>query len=890
MAIRQVYERYPDYRPEPTPVVGKWDPLRVDRLPADDPGVEHAAQPDQSTFQHWTPPESAWYVVVFSLVAFIFGKLARTFAFVLVQPGTIRVWIAASFLLPLCDYLQSRESRRALVLFLAVPGSFVTLLLATLADSDIVSARIACLTLALAATAVLVDMVGDHAVGIMLARAPILPLQRDRWRQLWASRFDSHIIAAEAAALREAADTLGDANDSLEDRRLLACLGRYPWGFAVLVVILPLVFVVQRWPLAVLIPPACALLWIIPTAQRYGVLSSAAALARAGESWLRYGERSEDAPGVFQSPAGSRLMRIGFSLAILGLVAVALTSHRSYLALLASTLGRDTDGAVWTFLGALLVDWLTPSVVFVSTAVAVLGPVLPAFATLEARPLVDEVETSRWHSVVETLRTSTNPRARRQLFVGYHAIGDYPIFVSIDIVREHAHFLGATGSGKTSRAILPLVAQLLRVGTDDLDRPMRGPVLVIDLKGENYAFHAVRAEAARAGRPFKFLSNVTGLTTFAFNPILDLTRCGLTRSQVAEKLLAAFNLEHGTGYGRGHFSAASRAELLDIIERVHVLESFSGLYRESQRPARRNPAETQRMKDATELHAILKSLADRPELNVTEAQPIHPEVYAARIDMVEAMLSDAVIYCHLQATSEEALVRYVASLVLESFYTACSSLNLSQPTPAKKPAYVFIDEFQVVAGRNVGIFMQQARAAGMALLLSNQAREDLPQEVRAAIEHNIAYRQFFTFRTPEAIQYMQQLSGITEEIHVRDEASVVDAYPMLTPRLTVNDLTTISADDSLSVMIQATSRDYSQFEGRPLIVRSPRHLTAEERNTLEASPWPAGPGTMPVTSQPESSRSQPPFGKYAAQNRYPNTVDRLDGITVTNDGYEMAAS
>ena len=48
------------------------------------------------------------------------------------------------------------------------------------------------------------------------------------------------------------------------------------------------------------------------------------------------------------------------------------------------------------------------------------------------------------------------------LFLGLNAADGSPVLVPRTVFQEHAHFLGDSGSGKTSLGLAPLIAQLIR--------------------------------------------------------------------------------------------------------------------------------------------------------------------------------------------------------------------------------------------------------------------------------------------------------------------------------------------------------------------------------------------------------------------------------------------
>jgi ABC-type molybdate transport system ATPase subunit len=65
-----------------------------------------------------------------------------------------------------------------------------------------------------------------------------------------------------------------------------------------------------------------------------------------------------------------------------------------------------------------------------------------------------------------------------------------------NLLHEHMHVLGGSGSGKTSCVLAPLVTQLIRAGDS--------AVVIIDLKGEMAFFESVRLECERSKRTFKY--------------------------------------------------------------------------------------------------------------------------------------------------------------------------------------------------------------------------------------------------------------------------------------------------------------------------------------------------------------------------------------------------
>ena len=825
-------ERYADPAPEPRPVAPKWDPLRRDLLPADFPELAHLTPWTEAVFLRFPVPTVATYLLRWSLVAVLAVQLVRLIGAWLLHPLILPLWVLLAVGFGVRTYLSTQHAWTALTVGLLFPLAFAAVLV-TQAATGSPTAQVLTLAAALGAAGFLVDALGTHALATLAAHPALTAETRAALRRAWAERFSGQTPSTgegSAGALP----------------RVLAELSAYGLGFLLLPLLGVLSFVTDPLLLLLVLPPAAALLWTFRRAPPAPPRAIFTALGRAVSSWTHYGLRGEGSPGVFASPAGARLYRLALSATTVVLLAATLAPPTPYLARLPHVFTQE--GALLALVFELLAVWLLPVLVLGSVMLAVLGRVLAACDRLEPADTAGggDVEAARWETLVARLQAADNPRHRRQLLIGYHATEHYPVFLPVPTLREHAHILGATGGGKTSRAVLPLLAQLARFPkTPDPER-QRGPIIVIDLKGEPYLFQAVRAEAQRANRPFRFFTNEAGNASHVFNPLLELRAAGLIGAQVAESIRAALNLEHGAGYGPGYFSAVTRGYLGDLFARFPDVQSFAELeaLRVKHRPTL-DRAAREREQQAYELISNLQLLARRETLNITEATAPAPEVFAERIQMARALDEDEVVYFFLRSHVEEAAVRYIASLAIECLYTACVRRSADHPGTSKA-AYVFIDEFQIVAGRNFQLFMQQARSSGLALILSNQSREDLDTAgLLDAVDQNTAYRQTFSVRTPQAMRFLEELAG--ESVDTRWWEEGVDG-PRLDhgPRLARNDVLTLSAHEDLSLALQAVNRDYSLFDGFPIVLRSPHHITRAQRDALAAERWPAASGATLV--------------------------------------------
>ena len=568
----------------------------------------------------------------------------------------------------------------------------------------------------------------------------------------------------------------------------------------------------------------------------------------ATESWVRYGARGEGAPGVFRSPAGARPVRLLATLLLLLLLAAVFAPFPS---ITASVIAGVSSPAAFLFslcvwLGAAMVPLSIVGAATLALLATALGD-FPATIFKYAEPQLSEAE--RWALVTERLRAAEAESIREQIFLGFHATEHYPIFLPRETLREHASIIGATSAGKTSRVLLPLLSQVLR---GDEPSTVRGPVVIIDLKGERYFFNAVREEAERARRPFWYFSNHSHRGTYAFNPVLDLRELGIPLAQVGSTLHAGLNLEHGTGYGASYFSSVTRNYLAALLELAPEAESIEELYAAREQLRKLYPRERERReleREAAELISHLHALASRPELNVTSKHPDRA-CFDARISMKRALEQGAVVYFNLFSKGEEAIARFIGSLALECLYAGTYRRN-EDPPDGTKPAqrrqvYAVIDEFQRIAGRNFGVFLEQARSAGLSLILAKQSETVIDPELQDAVQTNTTYRHYFTFRSAEAIAAAGKVFGETAYYSI-PEQDVTQLQHFLGPRFTPNDLRSLSAIPGYAASVQETSRDFSQFHGQAVALFSPFHITREERDRVAAKPVPVGePGTLLV--------------------------------------------
>ncbi len=498
---------------------------------------------------------------------------------------------------------------------------------------------------------------------------------------------------------------------------------------------------------------------------------------------------------------------------------------------------------LWTVLCSTVLSVVIPGLLFLSICVAVGGPsLLAAHRTLAENP---EGFDSEWDGYVDALQSSANPVAKKSLWLGVNEFGDYPFLFPCELLREHAHILGDTGSGKTARALAPMISQLTRMS----GRDRNSSIVVIDLKGDQALLNGTRLDAEQNGLQFRWFTNQYALSTYAFNPFMQPYFAKLSPGQRAEILMDALSLQHGEGYGRSFYSKTNRRLLSRALEAFgDRVQSFADLDRVFQpknrdlsgRKFKISPTEA---RDGSELFATIESLAKLPQLNVTPAavndRKVPASAVESQIDIADVFSQPTVLYFYLPAALEAGAVREIGKLALFGLLSASTVNESSDRKPNQ--VYLFIDEFQQIVAENLEIVLRQARSKNIAAILANQTVSDLKTssvDLVPTVRANTRLKQFFASTDPVQQDDIVRSSGKT----FRDYASLFDKD---SARITQNEVMRITDDPALSIVHLSRGGGFAQFGGFPFVVRTSFHISGDEYKRRESMAWPESePGTF----------------------------------------------
>jgi len=553
------------------------------------------------------------------------------------------------------------------------------------------------------------------------------------------------------------------------------------------------------------------------------------------------------------------------------------TPH-AWLALASLGLASGEGAFAAAFLIALLLSVLVPPAVLVAVFLPSLVEAR-AFRirvdAAEARALQDE--TPLWEAYENRLRTSEHAavldaagnklHACRHLFLGYEPFEHYPILLHEDLLNEHLHIVGGSGSGKTSLGLLPLLIQLIRGRFDDEAAPLRSgrpktpqpPIVILDMKGDRALFHTVldevrrkvdeeNNEAERRNDPtfkprtlqdaFRLFSCDLDQATHYFNPFQNLQ---LRRNRVTELcnlFLESLNLNHGIGYGRSYYTLRSRALLQTILQQENPPRSFPELYQ-----ALNKHPDKWAYREAYELVATVQSLVHYNQLVTDRDTPPEQTVQMSRV------LEDRqVVYCWMPFAEHSTTARAIAHLIVYAFYVAKREWYRAGREP--RQAYLFIDEFQNVASANFAEILNAARGFGLSLVLAHQSESQLKQEgydLPALVEENTNLKMVFSLADVNAMKRLSERSGV-ETAWMRSysvssssegkSSTTVSYSESLKPRVTVDDIIDVSDSPEDFFLTAQRGRGYTQFGGHPVRVRTLRPVSRTAHRHRDRTPWP----------------------------------------------------
>jgi len=571
-------------------------------------------------------------------------------------------------------------------------------------------------------------------------------------------------------------------------------------------------------------------------------------------SWCSYNRNDEALPGVLVSPSGNcrtRLTMLTVTV-LLNVFALFRLTNLFQVSEASISFGRLFNSAnlleavfhmtIYAMLCAALA--IIP-ILLVLLAILIIGT--PVFGRL-AVPTPSFVPAAEWKEITNRIRSSHNLIEQDSLYIGRVAYDQSPMLVPSEVFREHAHFLGDSGSGKTARGLSPFIEQVIGSG--------KASVMVLDLKGDSPELLQTMRQGANTAKalegvdvPIRYFTQRDDLATFGFNPFKLPCWSRLNDLQKTDILCGALGLNYGSDYGAGYFSSANASVLYATVTSFPAINSFEQL-RDKLAYVIASPKRhglDDKSKDAgNHVKMSVTRLASIAALNITDECCPNQTVANQCIDPTRLFEHPEAHYFSLSATLGPGSSPEIGRL---ASYMLLTAATLTERTI---PVYLVVDEFQRMASRNLDYLLQLARSMGVAVILANQSMEDLRRyDLTSTLETNCRYRQWFAISGWEDQERLSKASG--ETVDTLESVSVGQSVSdrgvttstnhsqsdFIAPRLTRNDIKLVSDDDRKSIVLINRGAGYAQYGGMPVIVESDFHISEREYKDRKDADWPS---------------------------------------------------
>ncbi|MDZ4848518.1 MAG: type IV secretion system DNA-binding domain-containing protein [Pirellulaceae bacterium] len=500
------------------------------------------------------------------------------------------------------------------------------------------------------------------------------------------------------------------------------------------------------------------------------------------------------------------------------------------------------------------------------SSVALVASQICFISVAVAMPTKPAGETVGWNEAVDANQKSEARVNRDSIYLAKVAADGSPAQVDVSHLMQHAHFLGTTGSGKTSVGLIPLIEQITRRGDSS--------VIVLDLKGDSTellaALDAARRQSPKIGgdeMPLRVFSMENGVRTFAFNTFLTKGWTDLSILERTDIICSSLGLDYGSGFGPDFFRGCNSSVIqAGNIINPHVM-SMRQLFRDVDRLLRSKSSDLllpEVRRSGTHAWFVLSRMAALDAINITAPTIETPDVLDHQIDLAQFFTRPQLAYFKLPSPTAAMMAPAIARLVANFLMVA------GKKTERKHKVFLVIDEFQRMAVKSLDSLFQTARSLDIGLILANQSMTDLVEMDRglaSAVESNCHIRQWFSVKNASEIESLSQQFGKRDEI--RSSYTENDNGTSRTWRVeevlraSNTDINAISNDPHLSILqITGDRKGYGQYRGVPFVARSEFHISNDEYKKRRKYSWPTDmPGMITGSTTIIDTRDAPDPGE-----------------------------
>ena len=498
-----------------------------------------------------------------------------------------------------------------------------------------------------------------------------------------------------------------------------------------------------------------------------------------------------------------------------------------------------------------------PPLLMFSMAVIALGPVLRQFELLceTEQALLGNEGWTEFDGYIDRLINSGNASEAECVWIGFHKERGFPILIPVALLNQHAHLLGGSGSGKTGLGLSTLVAQLIK--RDD------GPVIVIDGKGDEAFFQSLLNWCGQSNRKLKWFTTSAEKSSYLFNPLGQAAFEKFSLSEIVGFMLLSLNLFHGSDYGRGWFTQASKMALAEAaklkVKGVPRPTNFKLFCKYLEQVIREDKTLE---KSATHVLFMLRTLSEFPQMNdsVDADGTVHSAVEHA-IEMLEVIKKKQCVYFGFDSLTD---VSTAGELSRMAVYSIISAAKVYEQETKKKPKVtVVIDEAQNVFASNIGTAIEMARSFGISFVFAHQTRDQLKldgsTDLRSVVDSCTQVKLHFDAQG-ETVKHLQEISGevayadttweqfvtniragyisMAHAIGRENEPATAKVTMKVGPRLTINEIQDSARQPNGCIFAINRKLGLAQYNGAfPIHIDYPIGLNEFEENQKRR--WPS---------------------------------------------------
>lgn len=343
-------------------------------------------------------------------------------------------------------------------------------------------------------------------------------------------------------------------------------------------------------------------------------------------------------------------------------------------------------------------------------------------------------------------------------------------------LRSHLHIQGKSGSGKSL-----LLSKLIVSWLDS-----KQPVFVIDLGGDLALMNSVRLACEQKGRPFELFSIDPTEDTAYFNPLQGFYPIDESTGKIASTLVGSLGLDHGLGYGKGHFSQQNISVALDAIEalgnRGILRPTLDQLASEVARISNR------KKNSGAELAAILRLLSTYQKLDTN---------LGTGIDIAESIENLECVYFYVETLFQPG-VRSMGSFAI--FSVIVEMIRRIRSGKEYRHALIAVDEMATIARLSAfSEILTLVRKHDVSLMIANQSTSQLEAadpSLPAIVRENSTTRIYLTPLGDDEASIQLESKDIVRNQESRTSAGFFSQSTtereVVEPKLTRNEIKDVS--------------------------------------------------------------------------------------------------